>query len=180
MVLMGRLFPMATMKIHLAVQLPPDSTPMCKATLLTLPDIGSFTGRPHSAPTTIWTPLPAPPYSLESLPPSSTPEKLATLPAIVGVVHGHWHTVPYQKCQGLFLLLYYCTMPYQKCQGHWHSGSASLFLSIKMSSFLANSKEAEARNTCTFTRTKGLCDLLLPSTHEYTSSSLHSLRTLCP
>ena len=58
-------------------------------------------------------------------------------------------------------------------------GTASLFLSIKMSNFLADSKEAEARNLVALTRSKGLCVVLLPFTDRYPSSALHSLPTMC-
>ena len=58
-------------------------------------------------------------------------------------------------------------------------GTASLFLSVKMSRFLADSKEAEARNLVALTRSKGLCVVLLPFTDKFPSSALHSLRTLC-
>ena len=58
-------------------------------------------------------------------------------------------------------------------------GSASLFASVKMSNFLASSQEAEARNLVALTRGKGLCLLLLPSTHEHTESPLHTIRTMC-
>ena len=59
------------------------------------------------------------------------------------------------------------------------AGTASLFLSVKMSRFLADSKEAEARNLVALTRSKGLCVVLLPFTDKFPSSALHSLRTLC-
>ena len=58
-------------------------------------------------------------------------------------------------------------------------GTASLFLSIKMSGFLANSREAEARNLVALTRSKGLCVVLLPFTDRFPSCALHSLRTMC-
>ena len=51
--------------------------------------------------------------------------------------------------------------------------------SLKMSRFLADSKEAEARNLVALTRSKGLCVVLLPFTDKFPSSALHSLRTLC-
>ena len=58
-------------------------------------------------------------------------------------------------------------------------GSASLFVTVKMSSFLADSQEAEARNLVALTRSKGLCLLLFPTTHVHPTGPLHSLRTLC-
>ena len=48
-----------------------------------------------------------------------------------------------------------------------------------MSSFLADSQEAEARNLVALTRSKGLCLLLFPTTHVHPTGPLHSLRTLC-
>ena len=48
-----------------------------------------------------------------------------------------------------------------------------------MSNFLASTQEAEARNLVALTRSKGLCLLLLPSTHEHTESPLHTIRTMC-
>ena len=48
-----------------------------------------------------------------------------------------------------------------------------------MSGFLANSREAEARNLVALTRSKGLCVVLLPFTDNFPSSALHSLRTMC-
>ena len=48
-----------------------------------------------------------------------------------------------------------------------------------MSPFLGQSSEADARNLVALTRSKGLCALLLPSTHEHPDSALHALRTLC-
>ena len=43
----------------------------------------------------------------------------------------------------------------------------------------ARTAEAQARNLVALTRSKGLCILLLPSTDRFSTSSLHSLRTLC-
>ena len=48
-----------------------------------------------------------------------------------------------------------------------------------MSGFLANSREAEARNLVALTRSKGLCVVLLPFTDRFPSCALHSLRTMC-
>ena len=58
-------------------------------------------------------------------------------------------------------------------------GVASVFVSCKISDFLTKTKEAQARNLVALTRSKGLCILLLPSTDRFSTSSLHSLRTLC-
>ena len=48
-----------------------------------------------------------------------------------------------------------------------------------MSSFLADSQEAEACNLVALTRSKGLCLLLFPTTHVHPTGPLHSLGTLC-
>ncbi len=94
-------------------------------------------------------------------------EALATLRAIVEIVH---------TCPKGFTS--YCTIS-NTVKAIGIGGSASLFVSVKMSAFLASTQEAEARNLVALTRSKGLCLRLLPSTHERTDSSLHALRTLC-
>ena len=58
-------------------------------------------------------------------------------------------------------------------------GTASIYLSAKVTPFLTQSREAMARNIVALTRSKGLCVLLLPSTQEFRFSFLHTLRTLC-
>ena len=58
-------------------------------------------------------------------------------------------------------------------------GTASIYLSAKITPFLTQSREAMARNIVALTRSKGLCVLLLPSTQEFRFSFLHTLRTLC-
>ena len=58
-------------------------------------------------------------------------------------------------------------------------GTASIYLSAKVTPFLTQSREAMARNIVALTRSKGLCVLLLPSTQEFPFSFLHTLRTLC-
>ena len=94
-------------------------------------------------------------------------EAHATLRAIVEIVH---------TCPKGFAS--YCTIS-NTVKAIGIGGSASLFASVKMSNFLASSQEAEARNLVALTRTKGLCLLLLPSTHEHTESPLHTIRTMC-
>jgi len=58
-------------------------------------------------------------------------------------------------------------------------GTASLYFSAKVTSFLTQSREAMARNIVALTRSKRLCVLLLPSTQDFRFSFLHTLRTLC-
>ena len=58
-------------------------------------------------------------------------------------------------------------------------GTASLFLSAKMSTFLAASPAADARNLVALTRSKGLSVLLLPTTQKFIDCSLHSILTQC-
>ena len=94
-------------------------------------------------------------------------EAFATLRAIVEIVH---------TCPKGFAS--YCTIS-NTVKAIGIGGSASLFASVKMSSFLASTQEAEARNLVALTRSKGLCLLLLPSTHEHTESPLHTIRTMC-
>ena len=94
-------------------------------------------------------------------------ENLATLEAIVEIVHA---------CPKRFTS--YCTIS-NTVRAIGIRGSASLYFSVKISDFLAQSREADARNLVALTRSKGLCTLLLPSTHEYPDSGLHALRTLC-
>ena len=94
-------------------------------------------------------------------------EALATLPAIVNLV----------KDLPRFFTSY-CTLS-NTVKAIGIGGTASLFLSIKMSGFLANSREAEARNLVALTRSKGLCVVLLPFTGKFPSCALHSLRTMC-
>ena len=94
-------------------------------------------------------------------------ETFATLKAIVEIVH---------SCpKGLTS---YCTIS-NTVKAIGIGGSASLFVTVKMSSFLADSQEAEARNLVALTRSKGLCLLLFPTTHLHPTGPLHSIRTLC-
>ena len=79
-------------------------------------------------------------------------ETLATLPAIVKLVKDFPR-----------FFTSYCTLS-NTVKAIGIGGTASLFLSIKMSGFLANSREAEARNLVALTRSKGLCVVLLPFT----------------
>ena len=58
-------------------------------------------------------------------------------------------------------------------------GTASLFLSAKMSTFLAASPAADARNLVALTRSKGLSVLLLPTTQKFIDCPLHSILTQC-
>ena len=58
-------------------------------------------------------------------------------------------------------------------------GTASLFLSAKMSTFLAASPAADARNLAALTRSKGLSVLLLPTTQKFIDCPLHSILTQC-
>ena len=58
-------------------------------------------------------------------------------------------------------------------------GTASLFLSAKMFTFLAASPAADARNLVALTRSKGLSVLLLPTTQKFIDCSLHSILTQC-
>ena len=58
------------------------------------------------------------------------------------------------------------------------SGTASLFLSAKMSSFLAASP-TDARNLVALTRSKELSVLLLSTTQKFLDCSLHSIFTQC-
>ena len=94
-------------------------------------------------------------------------EALATLPAIVKLVNDFPR-----------FFTSYCTLS-NTVKAIGIGGTASLFLSIKMSGFLANSREAEARNLVALTRSKGLCVVLLPFTDKFPSCALHSLRTMC-
>ena len=94
-------------------------------------------------------------------------EDRATLPAIIELV---------ENCPRFFTS--YCTLS-NTVKAIGIGGTASLFLSIKMSGFLADSREAEARNLVAPTRSKGLCVVLLPFTDRFPSSALHSLRTMC-
>ena len=94
-------------------------------------------------------------------------EDRATLPAIIELVK-----------QFPRFFTSYCTLS-NTVKAIGIGGTASLFLSIKMSGFLADSREAEARNLVALTRSKGLCVVLLPFTDRYPSSALHSLRTMC-
>ena len=94
-------------------------------------------------------------------------EAFATLKAIVEIVH---------SCPKGFTS--YCAIS-NTVKAIGIGGSASLFVTVKMSSFLADSQEAEARNLVALTRSKGLCLLLFPTTHVHPTGPLHSLRTLC-
>ena len=94
-------------------------------------------------------------------------EALATLPAIIDLVKDFPR-----------FFTSYCTLS-NTVKAIGIGGTASLFLSIKMSGFLANSREAEARNLVALTRSKGLCVVLLPFTDKFPSCALHSLRTMC-
>ena len=94
-------------------------------------------------------------------------EDRATLPAIIELVENFPR-----------FFTSYCTLS-NTVKAIGIGGTASLFLSIKMSGFLANSREAEARNLVALTRSKGLCVVLLPFTDRFPSSALHSLRTMC-
>ena len=85
-------------------------------------------------------------------------EDRATLPAIIELVKRFFTS--------------YCTLS-NAVKAIGIGGTASLFLSIKMSGFLADSREAA------LTRSKGLCVVLLPFTDRYPSSTLRSLRTMC-
>ena len=91
---------------------------------------------------------------------------LATLETIVDIVHA--------SPKGFTS---YCTIS-NTVRAIGIGGSASLYFSVKMSPFLGQSREADARNLVALTRSKGLCALLLPSTHEHPDSALHALRTL--
>ena len=94
-------------------------------------------------------------------------ETLATLPVIISLA------IDFPR-----YFTSYCTLS-NTVKAIGIGGTASLFLSVKMSRFLADSKEAEARNLVALTRSKGLCVVLLPFTDKFPSSALHSLRTLC-
>ena len=94
-------------------------------------------------------------------------EDRATLPAIIELVKNFPR-----------FFTSYCTLS-NTVKAIGIGGTASLFLSIKMSGFLANSREAEARNLVALTRSKGLCVVLLPFTDKFPSCALHSLRTMC-
>ena len=94
-------------------------------------------------------------------------ETLATLPVIISIA------IDFPR-----YFTSYCTLS-NTVKAIGIGGTASLFLSVKMSRFLADSKEAEARNLVALTRSKGLCVVLLPFTDKFPSSALHSLRTLC-
>ena len=94
-------------------------------------------------------------------------EDRATLPAIIELVK-HFPR----------FFTSYCTLS-NTVKAIGIGGTASLFPSIKMSGFLADSSEAEARNLVALTRSKGFCVVLLPFTDRYPSSALHSLRTMC-
>ncbi len=72
-------------------------------------------------------------------------EERATLPAIIELVK-----------QFPRFFTSYCTLS-NTVKAIGIGGTASLFLSIKMSGFLADSREAEARNLVALTRSKGLC-----------------------
>ena len=85
-------------------------------------------------------------------------EALATLPAIVKLVKDFPR-----------FFTSYCTLS-NTVKAIGIGGTASLFLSIKMSGFLANSREAEARNLVALTRSKGLCVVLLPFTDRFPST----------
>ena len=78
-------------------------------------------------------------------------EAFATLKAIVEIVH---------SCPKGFTS--YCAIS-NTVKAVGIGGSASLFVTVKMSSFLADSQEAEARNLVALTRSKGLCLLLFPT-----------------
>ena len=94
-------------------------------------------------------------------------EALATFRAIVDIVH---------TCSKGFTS--YCTIS-NTVKAIGIGGSVFLFVSVKMTNFLASSQETEARNLVARTCSKSLCLLLFPSTHEHTDSSLHAIRTLC-
>ena len=72
----------------------------------------------------------------------------------------------------------YCTIS-NTVKAFGIGGTASIYFSAKLTSFLTQSREAMARNIVALTRSKGLCVLLLPSTQEFRFSFLHTLRTLC-